>query len=61
MTIHHIFYSLLLCTSEWYKAADAAFADKNVAALDEILARQGRSDASLVEHIKQLKIKLGAV
>lgn len=44
---------------DFYKAAESAFSERNVAALDEVLARQGRNDPELVKMIEQMKLKLG--
>ena len=44
---------------DFHKAAEAAFNERNVAALDEVLTRQGRNDPELVKIIEQMKMKLG--
>ena len=49
-----------MCCSDWHKAAETAASERNIAALDEMLQRQGRNDAALVDYIKQIKMKLGA-
>lgn len=44
---------------DFHKAAEAAFSERNIAALDEVLTRQGRNDPELVKTIELMKIKLG--
>ncbi|XP_019850373.1 PREDICTED: vacuolar protein sorting-associated protein 16 homolog [Amphimedon queenslandica] len=51
---------LYMITGDWHKAAETAASERNIAALDEMLQRQGRNDAALVDYIKQIKMKLGA-
>ena len=44
---------------DWQKAAEAAFSEKDVGSLNEILLRQGRNP-ELADLVKQMKARLGA-
>ena len=59
----HLFYiQVVLFTfsnRDWQKAAEAAFSEKDVGSLNEILLRQGRNP-ELADLVKQMKARLGA-
>ena len=61
----HLFYIQVVLTStifsnrDWQKAAEAAFNEKDVGSLNEILSRQGRNP-ELADLVKQMKARLGA-
>ena len=54
------FHSLVFIYSDWIKAAESAFAEKDVASLNEIQARQGRNP-DIAQMVKQMKAKLGVL
>lgn len=60
MLYYYLIIIILSSFSDWHKAAETAASERNIAALDEMLQRQGRNDAALVDYIKQIKMKLGA-